>query len=74
MEVWRPALGLDIVVNRALRLARLWRRMAELRSWRPLADADAVRKTLKSLGCGRSNRPKSRIGWPAITGANRGRI
>jgi hypothetical protein len=42
----------DIVVNQALRLARLWRRLAERRTWRPLADADEVRKTLNSLGCG----------------------
>jgi hypothetical protein len=41
----------DVVVNEALRLARLWRRLGELRGWRPLADADALRKTLQSLGC-----------------------
>jgi HTH DNA binding domain len=41
----------DILVNRALRLARLWRRLAEMRTWRPLADADALRETLQSLGC-----------------------
>jgi hypothetical protein len=43
---------LDIEVNQALRLARLWRQLGERRTWRPLADADAVRKTLQSLGCG----------------------
>jgi hypothetical protein len=42
----------DILVNNALRLAQLWRRIAELRSWRPLADADSLRETLRSLGCG----------------------
>jgi len=42
----------DILVNDALRLARLWRRIAELRSWRPLADAGSLRETLRSLGCG----------------------
>jgi hypothetical protein len=41
----------DIVVNQALRLARLWRRLAELRTWRPLADAGTLRETLRSLGC-----------------------
>lgn len=41
----------DILVNDALRLARLWRRIAELRSWRPLADAGSLRETLRSLGC-----------------------
>lgn len=41
----------DILVNNALRLAGLWRRIADLRTWRPLADAEAVRETLQSLGC-----------------------
>jgi len=40
----------DITVDRALRLARLWRRLSELRTWRPLADADAVHETLQGLG------------------------
>jgi len=33
----------------ALRFAQLWRRLAELRTWRPLADINAVRETLTSL-------------------------
>jgi hypothetical protein len=40
----------DITVNQALRLARNWRRLAETRSWRPLADADTLLETLQSLG------------------------
>jgi hypothetical protein len=40
----------DITVNHALRLARNWRRLAETRSWRPLADADTLRETLQALG------------------------
>jgi hypothetical protein len=44
------AVRLDINANQALRLARLWRRLAEIRSWQPLADAGAVKKTLQSLG------------------------
>jgi HTH DNA binding domain len=40
----------DITINNALRLARLWRCIAELRTWRPLADAGALRETLRSLG------------------------
>jgi hypothetical protein len=40
----------DIIVNGALHYARLWRRLAEFRTWRPLADADTLRKTLKTLG------------------------
>jgi hypothetical protein len=40
----------DQMVGTALRLARLWRRLAEHRTWRPLADAVAVRDILGSLG------------------------
>jgi hypothetical protein len=47
------AIGLDAAANRALKLARSWRRLAELRTWRPVADAKAMRKTLQSLGYGR---------------------
>lgn len=39
----------DIIVNGALHYARLWRRLAEFRTWRPLADADKLRDTLKTL-------------------------
>jgi hypothetical protein len=38
----------DEVVAGALRLARLWRRLAEHHTWRPIADAAAVRATLGS--------------------------
>ena len=37
----------DILVNDALRLARLWRRLAELRTWQPLHDDDALREALQ---------------------------
>ena len=40
----------DIAVDQALRLSRLWRRLAEMRSWKPLADADAMRAMLEALG------------------------
>ena len=40
----------DQMAGSALRLARLWRRLAEHRTWRPIADAAAVRETLASLG------------------------
>jgi hypothetical protein len=43
---------LDIEANQALRLARQWRRLGEFASWRPLADAATMRKTLISLGYG----------------------
>jgi hypothetical protein len=36
----------DRVVGMALRLARLWRRLVEHRTWRPVADAAAIRATL----------------------------
>ena len=48
------AIGLNAAANRALNLARTWRRLAELRTWRPLADAEAVSQTLNSLGFGRA--------------------
>jgi DNA binding protein with HTH domain len=41
----------DLAVGQALRLGRLWRRLAECRTWTPLADAAAMRETLQSLGC-----------------------
>jgi HTH DNA binding domain len=40
----------DIVADQALRFARHWWRLAELRTWRPLADAAALRETLQKLG------------------------
>jgi hypothetical protein len=41
----------DVVVNNALQLARLWRWIGELRSWRPLADTGSLCEALRSLGC-----------------------
>jgi hypothetical protein len=41
----------DLAVDQALRLARLWRRLAEFRTWAPLADAGTMREALQSLGC-----------------------
>ena len=46
----------DQMVGAALRLARLWRRLAEHRTWRPVAEVAAVRSTLESLG------------WPVTSG------
>jgi hypothetical protein len=40
----------DVAVDSALRMARHWRRLAEFRTWTPLADAAALRETLQSLG------------------------
>lgn len=42
----------DLAVERALRFAGLWRRLAEFRTWAPLSDAGTLRETLQSLGCG----------------------
>ena len=41
----------DLAVDQALRLGRLWRRLAEFRTWAPLADAAGMREVLQSLGC-----------------------
>ena len=46
------AIPSDVAVSLALRLARLERRLAEFRTWAPLADAAAMRETLQSLGFG----------------------
>ena len=40
----------DIMVNLALRFARHWRYLAEMRTLRPLADTKSVRETLQSMG------------------------
>ena len=40
----------DIYAGAARRLARLWRRLAELRTWRPLADLATTEETLQDLG------------------------
>jgi HTH DNA binding domain len=39
----------DAAAELALRFARLWQRLAEHRTWHPLADADAMRATLDAL-------------------------
>ena len=62
----------DIVVNDALRLARLWRRIAELRTWRPLADAATLRETLRSLGCRTPEDPELRDWLASVRAIDRG--
>src|SRR3954451_4299163 len=63
----------DILVNQALQLARLWRRLAEMRTWRPLADTQRVRETLQSLGC--RVLPDAEIeDWMAFVDAEQGPI
>lgn len=50
---WRAALQDvpdDQAIARGFTLARLWRRLAELRTWRPLADAASLRQALALLG------------------------
>ena len=42
----------DLAVHQALSMARYWRRLAEMRSWRPIADATAMRELLASIGAG----------------------
>ncbi|MGH6878835.1 MAG: helix-turn-helix domain-containing protein [Rhizomicrobium sp.] len=55
----------DILVDRALRLARLWRRLAELRTWRPLENVAAVQKTLESLGSSAARSDREIADWLA---------
>lgn len=43
---------LDILVDQAVRLAWMWRRLAETHTWRPLLNTAAVLETLKLLGSG----------------------
>ena len=52
-DAGEPATPEDTEVAAALRFARSWRRLAELRTWRPLASHDAVGEALAA------------IGWPA---------
>src|SRR5689334_15011760 len=40
----------DLAVSDAFQLGRLWLRLAERRTWTPLASADALRQTLGQLG------------------------
>lgn len=42
----------DILVGQAVRLAWMWRRLAEAHTWRPLKNAEEVQETLKLLGFG----------------------
>jgi hypothetical protein len=55
----------DEVVDSALRLARLWRRLAEHRTWRPVADAPAVRETLRSPGLAAASLANVAVFWIA---------
>ncbi len=41
----------DLAVGQALQLGQLWLRLAEHRSWTPLADAASLRPLLDQLGC-----------------------
>ena len=53
-------------------MARLWRQLAELRTWRPVADADAIRNTVESL-CYRRVEDGVIEDWLAgVDGRNRG--
>ena len=59
----------DIFIDQALRLARLWRRLAELRTWRPLTDAATVEEILQSLGCRGALDEFEIADWLAISGS-----
>jgi hypothetical protein len=64
----------DILVNESLQLARLWRRIAELRSWRPLEDAGALRESLRALGCGALDDTEIADWFGIIRGLDRGPV
>ncbi len=55
----------DLVVGLAVRFARLWRRLAELRTWSPLADTAALEATLQSLGFGGAGQDEDVDCWLA---------
>jgi hypothetical protein len=57
----------DQMVGAALRLARLWRRLAEHRTWRPVADVAAVRDTLDYLGWPVTADDTAVDAWLAVT-------
>jgi hypothetical protein len=59
------ALPSDVAVDSALRLARLWRRLSEFRTWRPIADAAALGETLQSLGYGSAFIETDALEWLA---------
>jgi len=40
----------DLAIDQALQFARLWRRLAELRSWAPLNDTESLTHLLAQLG------------------------
>lgn len=57
----------DLAVDQALRMARHWRRLAEMRSWRPLADATAMHELLAFLGSGQPASDVEVAEWLADT-------
>jgi hypothetical protein len=57
----------DLAVDQGLRLARQWRRLAEMRSWRPLADAAAMQELLEFLGTGQPASEEEIAEWLADT-------
>jgi hypothetical protein len=67
------ALPSDVSVDLALRFARNWRRLAEHRTWKPIADAHALRETLQSLGFGGAFRLAEAEDWLAsVSGRDEG--
>jgi hypothetical protein len=53
----------DQVIGTALRLAQLWRRLAEFRTWTPLKDTTSVREALEPLAWGDSLRDEDIDDW-----------
>ena len=61
----------DLAVHQALSMARYWRRLAEMRSWRPIADAAAMRELLASIGAGQPANDAEIAEWLADTSFRR---
>ncbi len=61
----------DIFVDQAVRLAWMWRRLAESHTWRPLMNTAAVLETLKLLGSGALTRDDI-DDWLAVVDRSRG--
>jgi HTH DNA binding domain len=61
----------DLTVHQALSMARYWRRLAEMRSWRPIVDAATMRELLASIGAGQPANDAEIAEWLADTSFRR---
>ncbi len=64
----------DIFVGHALHLARFWRRLGEIRSWRPLRDREVLAEVLANLGS-RGSRAEAEIAeWQSLAEDRKGPV